>query len=282
MASCRPPQPRDTPLTTHASFTASDGTRLAYALDDFTDPWKKAPWVILIHPGMGSSERLFAWVPHFARNYKVVRPDVRGHGKSEPGTGKPLTLERIGRDLKELMDHLGIDKAHVMGSSAGGMVAMQCAFRWPERFQSMSLFAATAGIHPDRPKKGNWLERAGKHGVRHFLNDTVKDRIGEASAEHVKWFLDSAEGITVEYLAQFVPLMASEYFPERLAEYNFPVQMVVPVPDPMVEAGQYEEMRKHLKKCTYVEIPGAGHGMSAEIPDRCAAEFRKFIEAVGN
>jgi len=267
-------------MTAYETFLASDGARLAYRYDDFTDPWKDAPWLILVHPGMGSAERLYGWVPHFARDYRVVRPDIRGHGRSEPGKPEALSLERLGRDFVELLDHLGVQKADVMGSSAGGMVAMQGAFLSPQRFASLALYAATAGIHPDRPKKGNWLERVGKHGVRHFLNDTARDRIGDASPEHIKWFLDTAEGITVDYLARFVPLMASEYFPERLAAYDFPTLMVVPDPDPMVEKSQYEEMRRHLRDCTFVTIPGAGHGMTAEIPDRCAAELKRFLDGL--
>ncbi|MGH8620248.1 MAG: alpha/beta fold hydrolase [Burkholderiales bacterium] len=264
-------------MTTELTYTASDGVKLAYRLDDFTDPWKEAPWLILVHPGMGSAERLFGWVPHFARQFRVVRPDIRGHGKSEAGLDQPLTLERLGKDFIELLDHLGAKQAHVMGSSAGGMVAMQGAFLQPQRFASLALYAATAGIHPDRPKKGNWLERVGKHGVRHFLNDTVRDRIGDASPEQVKWYLDSAEGITTEYLAKFVPLMASEYFPEKLARFNFPVLMVIPDPDPMVVRSQYDEMMKHLKHGKLVTIPGAGHGMTAEIPDRCAEILSNYL-----
>lgn len=260
-------------------WTASDGTRLSYRLDDYTDRWTDAPYLVLLHPGMGSAERLFAWVPHFARDFRVVRPDIRGHGNSTPGPDVPLTHERLSLDFFELLDHLGAKKAHVMGSSAGGMVAMQAAFRAPERFLSLALYAATAGIHPDRPKKGNWLEHVMKGGVRQFLHDTVHDRIGDVSPGQLKWYLDSAEGITPAYLGRFVGLMASEYYPEKLARYDFPVLIVVPEPDPSVDRSEYDLMRKHLRHGSYVGIPGGGHGMTAQIPDRCAAELRRFLQA---
>lgn len=265
-------------MTIAQSFAASDGTRLSYRVDDYTDPWKEAPWLVLIHPGIGSSERLAAWVPHLARRYRVVRPDLRGHGKSEPGPGRTLTHERLALDLVELLDDLGVARAHVMGSSAGGMIAMQAALRWPGRFISLALYAATAGIHPDRPKKGNWLERVARDGVRQFLAETARERIGEVSPEHLRWFLDTAEGVTPEFLARFVPLLASDYYPERLARFEFPVLMVVPDPDPMVEAGEYELMRTYLTNCRFIKIPGAAHGMTAEIPDRCAQELRRFLD----
>ena len=48
-------------------FTTSDGIRLAYVIDDFTDPWKPPETLVLLHAAMGSSRRLYAWVPTLAR-----------------------------------------------------------------------------------------------------------------------------------------------------------------------------------------------------------------------
>ena len=265
-------------MTISRQWQASDGTALHYCLDDFSDPWKQSECVVLVHPGMGSAQRLYAWVPHLARDFRVVRPDLRGHGKSQPALDQPLTHARLAQDLIELLDHLGCDKAHVMGASAGGMIAMQAALRCPRRFSSLSLFAATAGINPERPKKGDWLARVAKGGVRKFLTETMRERIGNAEPERVKWFLDTAEGVTPEFLARFVPLMASEYFPEKLNAITCPALMVVPDPDPMVEAHEYELMRKYLRNLRYVAIKGAAHSMVGEIPDRCAREMREFLE----
>src|SRR6476469_6457120 len=165
-------------MTIERYWTASDGTKLFYRFDDFTDPWKEAPLLILLHPGLGSSLRLFGWVPHLARSYRVVRPDIRGHGKSEPGAEHALTHERLALDLIELIDQFGARSAHVMGSSAGGMIAGRTALRYPQRFSSLALYSATAGIPPTRPQKGQWLERVARDGVRQFLADTAVDRIG--------------------------------------------------------------------------------------------------------
>lgn len=267
-------------MTVTHQWAASDGTKLNYYVDDFTDPWKHAECVVLIHPAMGSADRLYAWVPHLAREFRVVRPDLRGHGKSQASLDKPLDHERLARDLTELLDDLECTRAHVMGASAGGIIAMQAALRYPERFASLALYAATAGINPERPKKGNWLERVGKGGVRQFLTETIRERIGNASPEHVQWFLDTAEGVTPEFMARFVPLMASEYFPERLAALECPTLMVVPAPDPMVDASEYALIRKHLRDCRFVAIAGASHSMVGEIPDRCAHELRAFLHDV--
>ena len=45
------------------TFKASDGMQLAYYIDDFTDPWKRAPILLLLHAAMGSARRYYAWFP---------------------------------------------------------------------------------------------------------------------------------------------------------------------------------------------------------------------------
>ena len=63
------------------SFLASDGNRIAYTIDDFTDPWKQPPTLLLLHAAMGSAKRWYAAVPTLARHYRVIRMDLRGHGE---------------------------------------------------------------------------------------------------------------------------------------------------------------------------------------------------------
>src|SRR5258708_24355660 len=102
------------------SFAASDGTRLAYYIDDCTDPWKSAPILLLLHAAMGSARRYYAWVPPLSRHYRVVRMDLRGHGSSQiPCADRALTLDRLVRDVTELVDPLGCADAHIAGKSAG-------------------------------------------------------------------------------------------------------------------------------------------------------------------
>ena len=55
---------------------------LFYAIDDFTDPWRNAPYLILQHGNGRSSRFWYSWVPYLSRFYRVVRPDMRGLGLS--------------------------------------------------------------------------------------------------------------------------------------------------------------------------------------------------------
>ena len=90
------------------SFLASDGNRIAYAIDDYTDPWHPPDTLLLLHAAMGSSKRWYAAVPALSRHYRVVRLDLRGHGESQvPPPEPPLSMDRLVKDVRELLDHLG-------------------------------------------------------------------------------------------------------------------------------------------------------------------------------
>src|SRR6185312_11376425 len=111
------------------SFTTSDATRLAYTIDDFTDPWRPPQTLLLLHAAMGSSKRWYAAIPALCRHYRVVRMDLRGHGESQvPPADPPLTMDRLVQDVRELLDHLGcVGPVHIVGNSAGGYLAQNLA-----------------------------------------------------------------------------------------------------------------------------------------------------------
>src|SRR5438045_8233488 len=134
--------------------------------------------LLLLHAAMGSARRYFAWVPHLARDYRVVRLDLRGHGRSQiPPAEQPLTLDRLALDVTELLDHLGVAQAHLVGNSAGGYLGQQLAMTRPERVRSLCLFASTPGLkHSQAP---SWIPQIQQKGLSAILAETIRDRLTE-------------------------------------------------------------------------------------------------------
>ena len=131
------------------SFTTSDGIRLAYYIDDYTDPWKSGPTLLMLHSAMSSSKRFYSMVPGLANHYRVIRLDSRGHGESEvPPPHAPHSRERLNQDVLELLDRLGIESTHILGGSAGGYTAQLLAIHHPRRVKSLVLLSATPGGPP--------------------------------------------------------------------------------------------------------------------------------------
>lgn len=115
-------------------FTVSDGTKIHYlTLGD------SGSWVVLIHGYTGNAfGNWFAngVAQRLAENHRVVALDCRNHGKSDkPERGGPGDH----KDVIELMDHLGIDKAHIHGYSMGGMITGRVLADAPERFITASF-----------------------------------------------------------------------------------------------------------------------------------------------
>ncbi|MFE5858852.1 alpha/beta fold hydrolase [Streptomyces sp. NPDC056500] len=98
----------------------------------------KGPAVVLIH-GIGDSSATWAEiVPGLARRYRVVAPDLLGHGASDKPRGD-YSPGAYANGLRDLLSALGIDRATLVGHSLGGAVAAQFAYQFPERTERLVL-----------------------------------------------------------------------------------------------------------------------------------------------
>jgi aminoacrylate hydrolase len=97
--------------------------------------------VLLVTGLAGTAQYWNDQIPAFSRSFEVVVHDHRGMGESDPATCSS-TMERLAADVVALMDALKIDKAHVVGHSAGGAVAQILAIQHPQRLASIVIAAS--------------------------------------------------------------------------------------------------------------------------------------------
>ena len=265
-------------MTKAATFAASDGLSLAYDVDDFTDPWKPAPTLLLLHAAMGSAWRYFAWVPHLARDFRVIRLDLRGHGRSQvPSADARLTLDRLVLDVAELLDYLGVGEAHVVGNSAGVYLGQQLAMTRPERVRSLCLFGSTPGLKNSQAP--SWIPQIEAKGLRPFLAETIADRLplDKVDPGLVEWFLDEAAKNDPAYIGKFVLLMARYDWSDQVGRIACPTLVVVPGAEPIGSTANYEPFRRHVKDVEMRVYDGLPHNICDAVPDRCAADVRDFL-----
>jgi 3-oxoadipate enol-lactonase len=266
------------------SFRTSDGVEIVYGVDDFTPRWKPAETVLLMHAAMGTMNRFRAWVPHFAGKYRVVRWDMRGHGASgKPSDNKALSLERLGQDCIELLDHLGLEKVHIGGSSTGGIIGMHLAVHHPERLLSLSSYAAIPGLAPSTTHNNydDWESGLAKEGVRDFMKRTIEQRFrpGRHDPRLVDWFIEESSRNEPRFLARFVRMMTHGDFGDRLGEIKCPTLFVVPSNDPVHSMENYEAL-KAVPGHRFVVFEDMAHNITDGVPDRCAAEMAKFLDEI--
>ena len=263
-------------MTGSHTFTANDGLSLAYYVDDFTDPWKEAVTLLLLHAAMGSSRRYFAWVPHLARHYRVVRLDLRGHGNSQvPPADQPLTLDRLVTDVIELLDHLGVAGAHIVGNSAGGYLGQQLAMHHPSRVKSLCLFGSTPGLKNSQAP--SWIPQIEARGLRGFLAETIRDRLpANADPGLVEWFLDEAAKNDPAYIAKFVLLMAGYDWSGEVERIRAPTLVVIPGGETVGSIANYQPFSRLPDVETRI-YDGLPHNICDAVPDRCAVDVRDFL-----
>src|ERR687895_1366220 len=150
--------------------TLANGHEICY--ETFGDPGD--PAFLLM---MGLATQMLGWHEDFcaelaARGFFVIRYDNRDVGRSQKITGKaPTVLQLLRRDKRAasyslddmaedavgLLDHLGIERAHVMGASMGGMIAQMMAARYPDRVLSLvSWMSNTGARRSGRPSPLIW------------------------------------------------------------------------------------------------------------------------------
>ena len=137
------------------------------------------PAVVLIHGLAGDHTAWRAQLELLRPRYRVIAFDNRGAGRSTQ-VDEAVTTEDLARDTLALMDHLKVDRAHVVGRSMGGAIAQHMALMAPERIASLALCASFARLDPLGRRvlsnmrealewRMNWTDHA-RHSVQNFVS----------------------------------------------------------------------------------------------------------------
>ena len=131
-----------------------NGDQFHYHVDDFSDPWRRDAPILLHHAAGGNLHRWRPWAPTLARHRPVVRFDMRGHAGTRKSLGDPFDLADLAADIARVLDALDIDRTHLVGASAGGIVSLQFAHDHPDRLLSLDAGGIDAQVGPDGRQHG--------------------------------------------------------------------------------------------------------------------------------
>jgi len=109
----------------HTYVQHPNGQETHYILDSFVDPWKSSETILIQHGFGRHAEFWYHWIPVLARRYRVIRRDLRGHGRSSypgPKDSYVYDLDTILGEIVDTLDQLGVEKVHFLGESTGGML----------------------------------------------------------------------------------------------------------------------------------------------------------------
>ncbi len=106
----------------------------------------EAPWLALVHGAGGSSVVWFRQIRVLVRHFNLLVIDLRGHGRSETDLSQAYSLDVVTRDLIEVLDEKGIERAHWMGVSLGTVLLQHLAVVAPERIDRMVFAGAISKL----------------------------------------------------------------------------------------------------------------------------------------
>ncbi len=183
------------------SFTASDGARLAYR-----DQGAGLP--VLCLPGLTRDGQDFDFLAPHLPDVRLIRPDYRGRGASEWTGAETYTVPREARDALELLDHLGVRQAAVIGGSRGGMIGMFLAAKARDRMLGLCL--NDIGPELDRSGIDRIVDYVGRNPSARTLADLVArmpaTNPGFDAVPESRWwemarrlYVETADGLRITY-----------------------------------------------------------------------------------
>jgi pimeloyl-ACP methyl ester carboxylesterase len=253
-----------------------------YDDDDFTAPWSKAETVILHHGNAKNARLWYAWVPLLANDYRVVRLDARGFGRSSvPAPGYPWSLEGFGTDLLNLMDHLRIDKAHLIGETIGGTIALRFAHQHADRLHTVTTCTSPykfKGIQTYH----DYHALVKQEGVEAWVRKTADRRLepGKSDPRHHEWYIREMSQTAQHVVLDTLAYLATVDLTPILPEIQTPALVMVGEKSSTNTPDRAQGMAKLLPRGKLVEVPGASGYVQHSAPAQCVAIWRDFVKSV--
>jgi pimeloyl-ACP methyl ester carboxylesterase len=223
-------------------------------------------------------------LPAVTPEYRVILFDNRGMGRSSVPRG-PYSIRQMARDAVAVLNAAGVEQAHVIGASMGGMIAQELALNYPGRVRSLVLGCTTHGGFlsrwPDfskRPRGVKWstaerLERERAVMPMLYADTTPIERI--------------EEDIHLRYRCQWNPrgfynqlaaiLLWTSY--RRLPRITAPTLVVHGDQDRLVPMVNGRVVAKRIRGAQFKVIQNAGHILTTDQPEACAQNIQEFLRS---
>jgi 3-oxoadipate enol-lactonase len=246
--------------------SATDGARIHY---EVTGKNGKTP--VLMIQGLGASKN--AWNLQriaMATRFRCISFDNRGAGRSDKPT-EPFTLEQMADDALAVLDAAGIETAHVVGASMGGVISQIVAVKYPHRVRSLTLVCTACRNHPWRQELlQSWAKTAEEKGMIEVGKEAAQWVMSPRSFRRlVPAFTWMGPLAALRPRHSFVSqihaiLNTREDLVDQLSTITAPTMVIVGNQDILTPRGDSEEIAERIPNAELVVISGAAHGLMME------------------
>jgi pimeloyl-ACP methyl ester carboxylesterase len=242
--------------------------------------------VVLLHPFPANHEFWQPVAQTLATRYRMILPDLRGHGESEVGEG-PATMEKHAADIARVMDDADVGRAPLIGVSIGGYALFELWRKNRGRVAALGLCNTKAPADNAEARAGR-LQAANdvlERGTEPFFESMTPRLLGKTTRETRPDLVDGA----VRMMRQMSPADVAQVqrgmaerpdSVETLKTINVPTLLVTGDEDLMTGVNEAELMRQHIAGSQLKVIPKAGHYSPWERSDSVSILLRQFLDGL--
>ena len=250
--------------------TLPRGVCLHYEDDDFTDPWRSPETVVLQHGQAKSARMWYAWVPLLARDDRVIRVDSRGFGQSPlPPPEFEYSMDSLADDVVDLLDSLKIDRAHVIGDTVGGAMALTLTYRHPDRVHTVTCCQSTYKLRGVGYYMG-YHDFVRHHGVEAWVRSQH-----HGHDDQDEWVIREMSKTPAEAVMRSLRGFADVDLTERLPDIQTPALVIQGATDEM-RLARARTLAELLPNGHLAVIPGTTRATQTA-PDRSVQAWREFV-----
>jgi 3-oxoadipate enol-lactonase len=233
----------------------------------------EGPALVLAHGGGGNHLSWWQNVPELSRHYRCVTFDHRGFGDSHDianGPGANAFVE----DLHQLLDHLGIERAAVVGQSMGGWTVLGFAVAYPARVSTLVLCDTGAGVDdPEIVRELSSIRETGKGNLAQILTRAYAADFPRR--DPMRHFLyQQISGLNGHVPSKLLPMLIGlKHRLDAIVEKRIPTMLIVGEEDALASPRVMELIAGKIPNSRFVKVPGAGHSVYFERP----TEFNRLL-----
>ena len=225
----------------------------------------QGPFVLFMHGIGGNRTNWRANLPAFAPHFACAAWDARGYGASDDYEGE-LAFDDFVDDLRRVLDHFGVGRAHLVGLSMGGRIAMRTALLHPQRVATLTLLDTHEGFEAFTPEqRRDFVESrrapllAGKEPAD-IAEPVARSLVSpNAKPEHLQQLVDSITALhKLSYIKSLQATVAQVNLGD-ISQIRAPAHFVVGSEDRLTPVAMHHEMAAKLGGAPVTVLSGAGH-----------------------
>lgn len=256
------------------TFTSNDAQINYQTFGDAANP------ALIFSNSLGTNFKM--WQPQidfFQQDFFVICYDTRGHGASSAPQG-PYSIDQLGQDVVNLLDHLNVEKATFCGISMGGLTGQWLAIHRPERFNQLVVCNTAAKIGQEQA----WNDRAAlvrEQGLQPIASTAASRWFTEpfiqSNATVVNNLQNDLAAGSAEGYASCCEALAKADVREQLKDISVPVLVVAGQQDPITTVADAQFMVERIANSHLFEI-NASHISNVELSNEFNQAVKQFIQ----